>query len=269
MRKITNLLVCLVLALLASTNVAWGITLHAVDGSGNTVNGLVSVDYEDFEEEIKSYDTSGEITLLAKDNAGYVFDGFYTDAACTHSAGEPIEDIDEGYWSLDVEAWDGDAVFYAKFTCPSGNCTGGSSFTPEYYKVKIVNRYHKTGSTNLNYGGGKICAVTTTAPASGAYKQAINSYGQTFGSFETKETNIIDFYLFAQNYDDYVFEGCYTAVACKTPLSFNGELSTKANGFHYTYTQADLDACDEGGGDFNFAPRRRNANAESGICPPV
>ena len=234
MRKITNLLVCLVLALLASTNVAWGITLHAVDGSGNTVNGLVSFDNEDFEEGIKSYDTFGEIKLLAKDNAGYVFNGFYTDAACTQSAGVAGEDWDEGYWFLDVEAWDGDAVFYAKFTCPSGNCTGGSSFTPEYYKVKIVPRQHATGSSSLSNGGGRYYASATAT--TGTWRTMTSGY--PFGAFETHETNIVDFYLYAQNYNNYVFEGWYTDAACTTPLTFNGESNTKASAFHYYYTEA-------------------------------
>ena len=263
MRKITNLLVCLVLAVLASTNAAWGITLHAVDGSGNTVNGLVSIDNTDFEEGIKSYASFGDITLFAKDNAGYVFNGFYTNATCTNSAGEASEDWDEGYWSLDVEAWDEDDVFYAKFTC-SGDCGGGSSFTPQYYKVKIVPRKHTSGSSNMSNGGGRYYVSTTASTPSSSLWQT-STYGWTSSAFETRETNIIDFYLYAQNFNNNIFEGWYTDASCTNLIS------TSAS-YHYTYTQADLETCGSGD-DFDFddelAPRRRYAKAASGTCPPV
>ncbi|MBQ3633395.1 MAG: InlB B-repeat-containing protein, partial [Paludibacteraceae bacterium] len=62
--------------------------------------------------------------------------------------------------------------------------------------------------------------------------------GYPFGAFETHETNIVDFYLYAQNYNNYVFEGWYTDAACTTPLTFNGESNTKASAFHYYYTEA-------------------------------
>ncbi len=114
----------------------------------------------------------------------------------------------------------------------------------------------------MSNGGGRYYVSTTAStPSSSTWKTYTS--GWTSSVFETGEANIIDFYLYAQNYDDYVFEGWYTDMSCKKLIS------TSAS-YHYTYTQADLDACDEGGDDFEeLAPRRRNAKAESGICPPV
>ena len=285
MKKITNLLVCLVLAVLASTNAAASIKVKvkAVDAKGAQINGKVLASNSDELDPAygtgvytATLDEESGFYLYAEDNGDYTFDSWWSSTAF----GE-YDDLENLLWGgLDEgsnttknvafgyqgelegeEDEDGYIVFYARFTT-----AGQTIFTPQYYKVKIVPRKHATGSSTMSNGGGKYYVSKTSS--SSTWQTLTN--GWTSNAFETGETNIIDFYLYAQNYDDYVFEGWYTDLACKTPLSFNGESSTKANGFHYTYTQADLDACDEGGDDVEeLAPRRRKAKAASGTCPPV
>ena len=110
----------------------------------------------------------------------------------------------------------------------------------------------------MSDGGGRYYVSKTSS--SSIWKT--NTSGWTSDAFETGETNIVDFYLKAQTFNNNIFEGWYTDASCTNLIS------TSAS-YHYTYTQADLDVCDEGGDDFDLAPRRRNAKAVSGKCPPV
>ena len=289
MRKITNLLVCLVLALLASTNAAASIKVKvmAVDATGAQINGKVLASNSDELDPAygtgvytTTLDEDSEFYLYAEDNGDYTFDSWWSSTAFGKYDLENLlmGGLDEGSNTTknvafeyqdeleDKEDEDGYIVFYARFTT-----AGQTIFTPQYYKVKIVPRKHATGSSTMSNGGGRYYVSTTAStPSSSTWKTTTS--GWTSSAFETGETNIVDFYLYAQDYNNYVFEGWYTDLNCTTPLTFNGESYSKASAFHYYYTQADVNACEEDDGEEiedNFAPRRRNAKAASGTCPPV
>ena len=217
MRKITNLLVCLVLAVLASTNVAWAtpkVKIIAVDGSGSTtpINGKVYVSTMEFVPDDSEYRV-GQFSIEESDdeyfyvfvanNDGWTFteDDLYADANCTRNyklsrfmpdytsyEDGGITYYEVGYQEEDEFSFDKDGylLIYAKFTY-----SGGSSFTPEYYKVRIVPRKHTSGSSTMSDGGGRYYVSKTSS--SSIWKT--NTSGWTSDAFETGETNIVDFYL--------------------------------------------------------------------------
>ena len=255
MRKITNLLVCLVLALLASTNAVWAeqyfkVHIVATDGNGNTMNNcnVWAGPYGDEPEDDFAWgqgeytsdaleDSWGgvDINLYAKAPSGYEFLGWYADKDCNKSLdydGLDATESEFNYYYSEPDDIDLPLAFSMSSSAASAPVTTvyakfGVATTTYYYKVRV---YRKCGSSS---NGGSVCVTNSSSTPSSGYKG--NSYND-FGPLSTKGGNEVDIYLYARNANCYEFVGWYTNSTCTTPLTFNGNDYTQANGCHYYYT---------------------------------
>lgn len=252
MRKITNLLVCLVLALLASTNAVWAeqyfkVHIVATDGNGNTMNNcnVWAGPYGDEPEDDFAWgqgeytsdaleDSWGgvDINLYAKAPSGYEFLGWYADKDCNKSLdydGLDATESEFNYYYSEPDDIDLPLAFSMSSSAASAPVTTvyakfGVATTTYYYKVRV---YRKCGSSS---NGGSVCVTNSSSTPSSGYKG--NSYND-FGPLSTKGGNEVDIYLYARNANCYEFVGWYTNSTCTTPLTFNGNDYTQANGCHY------------------------------------